>query len=84
MVLAGQFRFCKNRMNLSMANAVQNSCMASAMGLWNEVVFVALQLGYCSIAQRANHFFWQGCHEMTPFGLNLFLLNAPGHDKTIA
>jgi hypothetical protein len=42
MVLACQLGLCKNRMNLSVANTVQNSGMATAMGLWNQVVFIAL------------------------------------------
>ena len=84
MVLASKLGFCKNCMNLSVANAMQNSGMATAMGLWNEVVFVALQLRNCPIAQRANHVFGLKCDEMTTFSLNLFFLNAPSHDKTIA
>jgi hypothetical protein len=58
--------------------------MATAMGLRNEVMFIALQLRNCPIAQWANHFFWQKCYEIITFSLNLFFLNAPSHDKTIA
>jgi hypothetical protein len=58
--------------------------MATAMGFGNEMVFVALQLRNCPIAQWANHFFWPRRNEITTFSLNLFFLNAPSHDKTIA
>jgi hypothetical protein len=42
MVLACQLGFCKNCMNLPVANTVQNSGMTAAVGLWNQVVFIAL------------------------------------------
>ena len=71
-------------MNLPMANAVQYGSNATAMGLRNEVVFIALQLGYCSIAERANHIFGLERYEITLLNQNLFFLNAPSHDKTIA
>jgi hypothetical protein len=54
------------------------------MGFRNEVVFVALQLGNCPIAQRANHFFWLNRYETIYLNQNLFFLDAPSHDKTIA
>jgi hypothetical protein len=44
-------------MNLPVANAVQYGSSATAMGLGNQMVFVAMQLGYCPIAQWANYFF---------------------------
>jgi hypothetical protein len=44
-------------MYLSVANAVQDSSKATAMGFGNEVVFVALQLRNCPIAQWANDLF---------------------------
>jgi hypothetical protein len=42
MVLACQLGFCKNCMNLSVANAMQHGSMTAAVGLWNQVVFIAL------------------------------------------
>jgi hypothetical protein len=66
-------------MNLPVANAVQYGSNATAMGLRNEVVFVALRLRYCPIAQRANYFLRPRRNEMTTFSLNLFFLNAPSH-----
>ena len=71
-------------MNLPMANAVEYSGMATAMGLRNEVVFIALQLGYCPIAQWANHIFGLNRYETISLNQNLFFLDAPSHDKTIA
>jgi len=58
--------------------------VATAMGLWNEVVFVAMQLRNCPIAQWANHIFGLERYEITLLNQNLFFLNAPSHDKSIA
>jgi hypothetical protein len=66
-------------MNLSVANAVEYSGMATAVGLRNEVVFVALRLGNYPIAQWANYFLRPRRDAMTLFSLNLFFLNTPSH-----
>jgi hypothetical protein len=52
--LFGQFRLGKQRMNLAVTDPVQVLRMSATLGLWNQMMSIALAIRDHPVAQRAN------------------------------